>query len=405
MTERLAARHGVHALLVAALCWLLPGQGARAQVESLVTVGYLQIEGDPRYEPRPTYAGIMKRPRGRPYAGAETALRESRIVARALGVRFALERQGVASADEMLRALGRLRAEHGVGIAIVDADAQTIADVARRTRGQGLVLLNVSASEDELRHEQCEAHLLHVHPSDAMLTDALAQFVVWRRWRRVVVLKGPLPQDARLAEAFERSARKFGAEVVASRDFVLSNDPRQRAQNNVALLTAGVDHDVVFLADTDGEFGRYVPYQTSRPRPVIGTEGLVADAWHWSWERHGAPQLSQRFERTAGRRMQASDWAAWAAVKLIVEAVTRTRSTAPEVLASFVRSGEMRLDGYKGSALSFRSWDNQLRQGIFLHTHNAVVASAPLAGFLHATENLDTLGPDRPESRCSRVTR
>ena len=69
--------------------------------------------------------------------------------------------------------------------------------------------------------------------------------------------------------------------------FQLTNDPRFREQSNVALMTAGADYDVVFVADTDGEFGRYVPYQTNLPRPVVGTTGLVPAAWHWAWERKG----------------------------------------------------------------------------------------------------------------------
>jgi len=143
-----------------------------------------------------------------------------------------------------------------------------------------------------------------------------------------------------------------------------------------------------------------VPYQTSAPRPVVGSEGLVASAWHWTWERHGAPQLNQRFERQAGRPMQDADWAAWAAVKAIVEAAVRTESTALVPVAVYLRGADLALDVYKGAPASFRAWDNQLRQPILLHTHNAVIERAPLPGFLHPSEYMDTLGPDAPESAC-----
>jgi ABC transporter substrate binding protein (PQQ-dependent alcohol dehydrogenase system) len=180
----------------------------------------------------------------------------------------------------------------------------------------------------------------------------------------------------------------------------LGEDPRQRGENNVRLLTSQANYDVVFLADTVGEFGRYVPYQTLLPRPVVGSEGLVADAWDWTFERQGAPQLNRRFDKIAGRRMSAFDWAAWAGVKAVVEAISRVKSTDIEKLQAYLTSEALNLDTYKGAPNSFRPWDHQLRQPILLHTANAVIARAPIDGFLHKTNNLDTLGVDTPETKC-----
>ena len=68
----------------------------------------------------------------------------------------------------------------------------------------------------------------------------------------------------------------------------------------MALVTAGANYDVVYIADSDGEFARYSPYQVNDPRPVVGAAGLTAQAWHWSWERSGAPQVNARFESLTG---------------------------------------------------------------------------------------------------------
>jgi ABC transporter substrate binding protein (PQQ-dependent alcohol dehydrogenase system) len=156
----------------------------------------------------------------------------------------------------------------------------------------------------------------------------------------------------------------------------------------------------VFLADSDGEFGRYVPFQTSKARPVVGTAGLLSDAWHWTWERHGAPQLNQRFEKRAGRAMTSGDWAAWAAVKALVESAQRTKSADFATISAYLKSDSLNLDAYKGTPANFRAHNNQLRQPILLHTHDAVVERAPLPGFLHPTNDLDTLGFDVSETRC-----
>ena len=62
--------------------------------------------------------------------------------------------------------------------------------------------------------------------------------------------------------------------------------------------------------------------------------------------------------------------------------------------------GQLNLDAYKGSPVNYRPWDNQLRQPILLHTYNAVTERAPIRGFLHPTENMDSLGYDQGDRRC-----
>jgi ABC transporter substrate binding protein (PQQ-dependent alcohol dehydrogenase system) len=233
-----------------------------------------------------------------------------------------------------------------------------------------------------------------------MLADALAQYLAVRGWRRALALVGPDEASAATAAAFDHAAAKFGLTIADRQAFELTNDPRRREQSNMALLTGRAEHDVIFLADEIGEFGRYVPYATYAARPVVGSEGLRPLAWHWTFERFGAPQLNQRFEKRAGRRMEAEDWAAWAAVRAIVEAVSRTQSTDISGLRAFMESPEFTLDLYKGAPGGFRPWSGQLRQPVLLTVHNAVIAVAPMVEFLHQTNTLDTLGIDRAEANC-----
>lgn len=383
------------------LAGLLLAFGVAAGASAATTrIAVLEIEPDARYdETRLVFRGLAQ-PLGRPFAGAEVALREARFVGQAVGTEFALERVSGADAAALVAAVERL-AKDGVRFFLIDAAGAIVAEVSKALRGRELLLFNVSASDDALRQEQCQPNLLHTLPNDAMRADALAQFLVSKKWRSVLLLEGPKPEDRLLASAFERAAKRFGLKIAERRPFVLSNDPRQRDQGNVALLTAGPDHDVVFVADSDGEFARSVPYRTVRPRPVVGSEGLVATAWHWSWERHGAPQLNARLEKQAARRMAAPDWAAWMAVKTVVEAFVRTQNAPFPALAKYIKGEDITLDGFKGSRLGFRPWDNQLRQPMLLATHNAVIERAPIAGFLHPTQNLDTLGFDRRDSRCA----
>lgn len=363
-----------------------------------MTVAYLELIGDPRYREKAIEARYLGKPWGRPFAGADAARRESKFVGSAIGVDFQLERIEGKDAAELIEQVQSLPGSP-VSFVLADLPAQVLSQVAEGLSDLPLLVLNVSAPDDTLRQASCQTNLLHVFPSYAMLSDALAQFLVSQKWREVLVLEGPLETDRQLVQAFDRSAKRYGLDTTEKRNFLLGTDPRKREQNNLALLTRG-DYDVVFVADTEGEFARGLPYRTLQPRPVVGTEGLAPLAWHWAWERHGAPQLNNRFLKRAKREQTGYDWAAWMAYKAVVEATLRVGSTDFEAVSAYLRGQDIVLDGFKGNRLSFRPWSNQLRQPILLGTHNWVIDRAPIQGFLHASNNLDTLGYDQRETLC-----
>ena len=368
--------------------------------KDLFPIVYLQRAEDPFYERHRVYTGLKLRDRHRPLAGAKVAIRESRVLGRAMGLGFELMERSLSPGEDPAEAIEASARDHGAGVFLLDLPLDDVTALASKLSRQNLVLFNVRHGDDRLRGVACASNLFHTVPSNAMLMDGLAQFLFKKRWRDVLVLVGEDEADRILREAFQRSAKKFRLDIVDVRPFVLKKDPRARDQNNIALLTSGKDYDAVFLADSVGEFGRYVPFNIQRARPVVGSEGLTASAWHWTWERHGAPQLNQRFDKIAKRPMESTDFAAWAAVKAIVEAVVRAKTTDVAVLRALLRSDDFKVDTYKGVPGSFRVWSNQLRQAVLLHTHNAVSARAPLDGFLHQRNNLDTLGMDERESRC-----
>ncbi|MSU90268.1 amino acid ABC transporter substrate-binding protein [Rhodobacteraceae bacterium 2CG4] len=373
---------------------LLAAQGTAAQ--DVARVVYLGIADDPHYEPRPVYTGLSLRDRTRPLDGARVAMRESRILGRVLGVEFALEEMLVAP-GEAAEAARVAFAEGALGI-LLDLPADELAAIVV-PQAAGLAI-NIRDRDDRWRGADCKPGLLHTVPSTAMLADALAQHLRARGWERILLLSGDHAADAGEADAVRRAAGKFGLTLAADRAFQLTNDPRRRDLSNIALLTGDARYDVIWLVDNDGEFGRYLPFATYLPRPVVGAEGLRPLAWHWTFERYGAPQLNQRFRRIADRDMTSEDWAAWAAVRALVEGVQRVGSADPARVAAFVRSDEMALDLYKGTAGSFRDWNGQLRQPLLLATHNAVIARAPIDGFEHRIDTLDTLGVDAPETAC-----
>jgi ABC transporter substrate binding protein (PQQ-dependent alcohol dehydrogenase system) len=170
----------------------------------------------------------------------------------------------------------------------------------------------------------------------------------------------------------------------------------------VPRLTQGVEYDVLVVADEWGDFGDYLMYRTWDPRPVAGTQGLFPTAWYRTIEQWGGAQLQVRFGKSAGRPMEALDYAAWAALRSIGEAAIRGRSSDPETIGRYIQSPEFELAAYKGRKLSYRPWSGQLRQPVALTAARSLVSQSPQEGFLHRQTELDTLGFDQPEVQCKR---
>ena len=374
------------------------GQPAPAKAMKL---GYVELADDPRYVDNGARSGIVFPDLGRPYPGSQVALDDARAIGRVIKVDFSMEKATAKSVDDLIQQISGWIDSEDIHFVLADLPATVLHEVAHRLAAKPVVLFNVSAPDDALRGPDCSANVLHTYPSEAMLSDALVQYLAAKRWPQILVLQGPTHEDAAMVAALQHSVRKFGAKIVDTRPFVLSNDPRNRAENNIALMTTGVNYDVVYVADSSGEFGRYVAYETSLPRPVVGSAGLTPTAWSWSWDRDAAVQLQHRFEKASpGRRMNGADWAAWEAVKAVTDATVHSHSTDFDAVRTFLLGDKMNLDTVKGNPGSFRAWDHQLRAPVLLSTPDAVIDRAPLPQFLHQTNVLDTLGVDAPETAC-----
>jgi ABC transporter substrate binding protein (PQQ-dependent alcohol dehydrogenase system) len=355
---------------------------------------------DPRYERKRLEQAYPGHPAGRIQAAVQVALEESQTSLAGSGHQMKVQfLDWDANGKTTLLDDINKRAPHYL---VLDLPAPALkALVLQMGSLSGKpVVFNVAESSDEFRGASCHTQLLHTLPSQRMLADAMAQWLVSRNWRDVLWLTGTRASDMALVSVWQSSFKRYGVKVKAQRNFLLSGDPRQRDQSNTRLLTSEPSHDAVLVLDTDGEFARTLPYNTAQPRPVLGHAGLVALAWHPRWDRYGAPQLSRRFLKQAGREMTGQDWAAWVAVKAIATVLEdKPKANLAQQLQA-LRSGAVTVDGFKGGTVSFRAWDGQLRQPIFLAHGDGVAAAAPVDGAMHPKDVLDTLGADEGDSLC-----
>ncbi len=367
----------------------LAAQGATFKVALLVPAQ------DERLSRARLERALPAHPAGPAVEALKVALDESRDELQSAGARIDLEVVEVASAAAARAAAARLEAS-GTAALITDLPADWTVSAADGTR---LPTLNVGQAADALRQADCRRHLFHLVPSDRMRADALAQWLVARRWSQVLLLVGP--DDADRGAMVESVIRRYGLKLAARKPFKLSADPRERDLANPLLLTGAAtagSYDVVWVVDSDGEFAASLPFRTGLPRPVVGDGGLQALAWSPQFDRFGAPQVTRRLRKAVGRPMAAADWPVWLAGRAIVGAALATPKGPAAAFHKALAEGE--LDGSKGVLMSFRPWDGQLRQPLLLSDGIAVIGQAPAEGVLHPKNNLDTLGADAPEKLC-----
>ncbi|MBK3777095.1 ABC transporter substrate-binding protein [Azospirillum brasilense] len=372
-------------------------QEAAPADNSTVRIAYLTQE----VEHPPALSNLDEPPTDDGLAGATLAVADNNSTGRFLKQRFALEAVTVPIDGDPAQALRDLAAA-GHRIVVLDLPGEAPGALARLPEAADLLLFNAGSTDDSLRNALCAPNLLHTAPDRAMLADALAQYLAVKRWTKWQLIVGTRPEDRLYAAAVKRAARRFGAEVVEEKTWSEDHDARRTAQAEMPVFTQGKRHDVVIVADEIGDFGDYVLYRTWEPRPVAGTQGLVPTNWHRAHEAWGAAQLQSRFKAAAQRIMSPRDHAVWAAIRAVGEAATRTRSTDPAALATYIRGPDFTLAAFKGVPLSFRSWDGQLRQPVLLAADRSLVSVSPQDGFLHPKTELDTLGHDQPETGCRR---
>jgi ABC transporter substrate binding protein (PQQ-dependent alcohol dehydrogenase system) len=339
-------------------------------------------------------------------AGAKLAAEDNNTTGRFLGQTYTIEDVRLQPGDDPAAALNGLL-QHGVSFVLADLPAAALLTLAEAAKDKGVLIFNTSAPEDSLREENCRANVFHVAPSYSMLADGLAQYLVWKQWKRWLLFRGSHPQDELYAEALARAAKKFGAKIVEERIYEDTGGGRRsdsgsvQTQRLIPVATQNAPaYDVLVAADESEVFANYLPFRTWDPRPVAGSAGLEPLSWDGTHEQWGAIQLQNRFMKLASRRMNARDNNAWVAMRMIGEAAARTGSNDPKILRDYLTGPEFAIAAFKGQKQTLRHWNQQLRQPILLGDGRMIVSVSPQEGFLHQTSELDTLGFDQPETKC-----
>lgn len=340
-------------------------------------------------------------------SGAEVAITDNNTTGRFLNQNFGLSVVETRTNEDPVAALNTLIAK-GVRLVVTDRPAADVLKLADAGAPHGVTIFNAGAAEDALREENCRGNVIHTAPSYYMLTDALAQYLIWKRWPRWFLAYGMQPNDLLLADAFRRSAKIFGAHIVADRQYKGKAGSREtdsgliELQEQLPVFSQNAsNYDVLVCADENSVFAGYMPYRTWDARPVAGSAGLIPTSWDPNSLEFGGKQMQDRFVAYAHRFMTALDMNAWVAVRMIGTAASYAQSLEPDKIMAYMRGPDFQLGAYRGLSLSVRDWNGQVRQAILLSdSGRTVVSMSPQPGFLHQVTVLDTLGTDKPETKC-----
>ena len=253
--------------------------GKNAAGVTEIKLGYLRA-----YEPRLALSVLDIPPRDEGVAGAEVAIGDNNTTGKFLGQSFALDIAEVRLEADVTAVFNGM-IEKGERYILADISAKQLLSIADIARDKGVLLFNVGATDDILREEECRINVFHTAPTRTMLADGLAQYLIWKQWRRWVLLYGSHEPDQLFADALRRAATRFGGEIVAEKLFADTGTARRtdsgvvQIQRQMPVFTQDLpEHDVVLVADESEVFGTYVPNRTWIPRPVAGTAGLIPTA-------------------------------------------------------------------------------------------------------------------------------
>ena len=334
--------------------------------------------------------------------GGDQGIKDSNTAGQFTGQHFTLE-SDVLKSNQDARVSFTQAFDKGIRQFVMDVSAEVLLAVADSDKGKQAWFYNVGAPDDHLRVKECRANIIHIVPSYAMQTDALAQYLISKKWNKWFLVVGRRPSDINFAAAMRKSAKKFGGKIVLEKKWEYGPDMRRTAASTVPVFTQGTEYDVLVVADVLGEFGEYLMYRTWEPRPVVGTQGLMPKSWHRSHEQWGSAQIQGRFFDNYKYYMSEKDYNVWMAIRSVSTAATRVATGDNLTIVQFLRGTKFALAAYKGQKLTFRPWNMQLRQPILLVSPTSLVSVSPQKQFLHERSMLDTLGYDKQETACKNM--
>ena len=302
---------------------------------------------------------------------------------------------------------------------INSASALAIAEQVARYR---IPFFNTGANSDALRGKNCNRFMFHIEGCNTMYTKTIG---TWQKAENKIrgakwyMLTADYAFGHDLFRVSSRFLKENGGELL-NNDMVPTNTPdysayilkiRQARPDFVYINLAGVDQ-TTFLK-------QYREYNL--PYPVAGgvmdtipfwAAGIDSISGHWQslWYHElnipSAQAFTKRFRDKNGFPPDNQAWGDYVGVMIMAQAITETKSTDTAKMVEYFEKGAT-FDILKGRKGSFRAWDHQLLQEMYVVRVKdkarmkdrwdifEIVRPVPGEG-----ESLEVIQPTREENAC-----
>jgi ABC transporter substrate binding protein (PQQ-dependent alcohol dehydrogenase system) len=347
----------------------------------------------------PVLSNVIKTPEDLGIQGAKIAVKDSNRTAKFLNQKYNLLKKISFDKKALLISLEKFIKEQN-SFVLLKVEDDFLKELIKNPLFKKAIFFNIANKNSDFRQNLCKRNLLHTIASNAMLYDGLVQFLIKRNFKDIFLIHGTKEKDLQIKKDIKRAVKKFNANIVKEKEWVYNADIRRKAADELPSFTQAKDYDVIVTADNYGDFGEFMYFNSWLPRPVAGTQGLTPKTWHKVIEQWGAAQMQKRFEKFASRWMEDEDFAAWVAIRTIVTSVSKTNQNDLKTSLDFIYSKDFELGAYKGRKLSYREFNGQIRMPVALVHPKALVSTSPQVGYLHPTNDLDTLGIASYQVEC-----
>ena len=215
------------ALAISLLILMSPSLFAADEV-ARIKIGYISQQD----EAPPNLSNLDVAPANEGVAGGEISIRDNNTTGRFMNQEFTLATAVLSESDDPVLAMENLAAK-GVKFFVLDVAGDAVLKLADKAAGRDILFFNSTATDNRLRQQDCRGSVMHIVPSRAMYADALAQFLVKKRWRKWFLVTGTLERDQLFAQSIKQSARKFGGKIVEEKQWAFGPDARRTAQAEV----------------------------------------------------------------------------------------------------------------------------------------------------------------------------
>ena len=356
--------------------------------------------------------------------GSRLALEEANVLAGFFGKRFTLVSESFNQSEMATQKAVKLIKEDKVVAIVGNLDDQSARSISEVTQMHRVPFFNCSSTAGNLRGVDCHRYTFHIEASAAIYVSAIGHWLIHKenltQW---YFLTDDSPGNISIYEQAQKFLKKENGEEIGhemvpteSPDYRLAFKKIKRANPEAVFAILNSEDQINFLKQYKK---RGLPFQVVSVKmdmvklwkaEVKDLTGVWPTLWYHELFRYSARELNNRFFRRFNKPMECVAWANWAAVKMIGEAVIRTQSTEGKKLIEYLEN-KPPFDGHKGSALTFRSWDHQLKQPLHLVTPRAepgerkwdileIVTPVPIPGIKADGNSLETLGGSHSESQC-----